>query len=539
MDRWERRLHLAARAGLVDDASTSERASDRATHEAPADSAGGLERDVAGMIHPDEMPTVRTLLDLAGTRPGMRIEVPLLCRTGEEWSNRNFVVFTEFMGPVVRLAEEVSRRRRRTDSDERTTLDRPAVLNEIAAAVVRSGRTRVAVAILDLDRFKFHNDALGDEKGNELLETVSDRIADAAGRSFSASMGSDEYVVILEGVADLDAASEAAERIRCAISLPITTPRGDIEITATAGVAIGADDSTAESLLRSADTAVFAGKDHGRDRTEVFDSQLEARTTRRLAMSDTLRRALDDESLEMHYQPIVSLTSGRLIGAEALLRIHSGDDDHRVVRPARLIDAAEDVGLIDRIGRYVLDRTMDQLAEWEPLLVASPRFRVSVNVSPVQLATPGYTEWVADALDQTGVDPSRLSLELTESIFLDPDPEVDEAVSHLVDLGVCFGLDDFGADRSSFGGVRRFPIEFVKLDRTIVAELDRDDTDELLAESAVGLARQLGFLTVAVGVERESQREILGRLGCDAVQGFLFDAPMPADELTEKLRENL
>lgn len=533
MDRWERRLQIAARAGLVDDAAPGERPDDR--RDDASDPIGGLERDVAGMIHPDELPTVRTLLELAGTRPGLRIEVPLLVRDGDRWTNRDFLIFTEFMGPVLRLADATTRRRRRTDSGELTALDRPQVLTEIAAAIVRSGDVGVAVLLFDLDRFKFHNDAVGDEKGNEILRTVADRIAETVGRSFSASMGSDEFVVILEGVDGLEEARQVAERVRVAIAEPITTTRGEIVLTATGGVAVGGADATAEQLLRAADTAVFEGKDHGRDRAEVFDQHLEARTTRRVASTHALRRALDEGALEMHYQPIFSLETEMIVGAEALLRIHGDDDGHRVVRPARLIDAAEDVGLVDRIGRFVLDHTAAQIAEWERVLGPARRFRVSVNVSPVQLATPGFTGWVADALRDADVDPSRLSLELTESIFLDPDPDVDVAVSRLVELGVGFGLDDFGADRSSFGGVRRFPIEFVKLDRDVVAEIDRDETDEVIAESAVNLARQLGFTTVAVGVERVSQRDVLRKIGCDAVQGYLFDAPMPPEELAARL----
>jgi EAL domain-containing protein (putative c-di-GMP-specific phosphodiesterase class I) len=259
------------------------------------------------------------------------------------------------------------------------------------------------------------------------------------------------------------------------------------------------------------------------------------RTARRVASTQTIRRALEDNDLEMHYQPVVSLTTGRIIGAEALLRVTHDDDGHRVVRPARLIDAAEDVGLIDRLGEYVLSHTVAQLVAWEPRIGADRPFRVSVNVSPVQLASPGFTEKVAATLRSANLDPSRLSLELTESIFLDPDPDVDAAVKELVELGVSFGLDDFGGDRSSWGGLRRFPVDFVKLDRGIVVDIDGDETDRIIAGTAISLVSQLGFATVAVGVERESQRDVLRELGCDAAQGYLFDAPMTAEEFATHL----
>lgn len=536
MDRWERRLQIVARAGASDNVVPVAVPApiDEDEDDAP-DPMRGIGRDIVGDIHPDEVDGLRALLRLAADRPAMRVTLPLLVRDGERWVNRDFEIVTELMGPVLRPVGGIPPRRRRTDAENIEPIDRPKVLAELRSALDRSGGTGVAVILFDLDRFKLHNDSLGDAKGDEILSIVSRRVAETVGRSFSSPTGSDEFVVVLEGVSELEQARATAEKVRRAISEPIDTGDELIVLTATAGVAIGDSTDTAEQLLRDADTAVFEGKDHGRDRTALFDEQLEIRTARRVASTQALRRALDDSTLEMHYQPVVSLETGLIIGAEALLRVQHDDDGHRVVRPARLIDAAEDVGLIDRLGRFVLTNTTSQLAAWEARLGPNRRFRVSVNVSPVQLATPGFTGWVADALRTSNVDPGRLSLELTESIFLDPDPDVDAAVTELVELGVSFGLDDFGADRSSFGGLRRFPVDFVKLDRVVVAELDRDDTDELIAGSAIGLVRQLGFTTVAVGVERETQLELLRKLGCDAAQGFLFAAPMPAEEFAERL----
>jgi predicted signal transduction protein with EAL and GGDEF domain len=380
-----------------------------------------------------------------------------------------------------------------------------------------------------------HNDSLGDEAGNEILRVVTRRIVECVGRSFNASLGSDEFLVVLEGLHELTDASSMAERLRRAIAEPIPVDDTDIVLTATIGVALGRSDTPPDQLLRDATTAVFTGKDHGRDRVALFDEQLEVRTARRVASTQTIRRALDSNDLEMHYQPVVDLDSGQVIGAEALLRVAQENDGHRVVRPARLVDAAEDVGLIDRLGEFVLSNTIAQIVAWEPRIGRDRPFRVSVNVSPVQLASPGFTETVASALRSAKLDPSRLSLELTESIFLDPDPDVDAAVTDLVALGVSFGLDDFGGDRSSWGGLRRFPVDFVKLDRAIVVDVDEDETDRVIAATAVSLVSQLGFATVAVGVERESQRDILRELGCDAAQGYLFAAPMPAEEFEAHL----
>ena len=525
MDRWERRLQVAARTGAADSDGSVTRLHD--DNPAPA---GSLARDVAGSLHPDELPVVRALLDLAGTRPALRAELPLLVRDGERWVSRDYEVCTELMGPVLRPAGGLPPRRRRTDGDGSEHLDRNGVLAELVAALARAGDKAVILILVDLDRFKLHNDSLGDPAGNEILRTLGRRIAECAGRSFNAAAGSDEFIIILEAMHELHEAASLADRIRRAVSEPIPVEGHDIVLTATVGVALGSADTPPDRLLRDATTAVFTGKDHGRDRVSMFDEQLEIHTARRVASTQTIRAALENNDLEMHYQPVISLETGRVIGAEALLRVAHEDDGHRVVRPARLVDAAEDVGLTDRLSEFVLSHTIAQLVAWEPIIGRDQPFRVSINVSPVQLASPGFTERVASALRAANLAPSRLSLELTESIFLDPDPDVDAAVSELVELGVSFGLDDFGGDHSSWGGLRRFPVEFVKLDRHIVVDVDRDETDKVIAGTAISLVSQLGFTCVAVGVEREAQRDVLRDLGCDAAQGFLFDAPMTAED---------
>ncbi len=531
MDRWERRLQVAARSG----AAETEGSVTRLHTESVRDVVAGLERGLAGSLHPDELSVVRTLLDLAGTRPALRAEIPLLVRDGERWVSRDFEVCTELMGPVLRPVGGIPPRRRRTDGDGAAMLDRAAVLGELDAALSRVGDKAVILLLIDLDRFKLQNDSLGDDAGNEILRTVARRIAECAGRSFSASTGSDEFLVIIEGARELTDASSLAERIRRAIAEPIAIDGHDIVLTGTIGVALGRADTPADQILRDATTAVFTGKDLGRDRVSLFDERLEVHTARRVASTQAIRQALESNDLEMHYQPVVSLDSGKIIGAEALLRVLHDSDGHRVVRPARLIDAAEDVGLSDRLGEFVLSHTIAQLVAWEPLIGRDRQFRVSINVSPVQLASPGFADRVEATLRQANLDPSRLSLELTESIFLDPDPDVDAAVRALVELGVSFGLDDFGGDHSSWGGLRRFPVEFVKLDRHIVVDIDSDEIDKVIAGTAISLVSELGFACVAVGVERDSQREILHKLGCDAAQGYLFDAPMTAEEFSALL----
>ena len=534
MDRWERRLQLAARAGAAPGSGV------RVEERERPDPLSLVDAELACSIHPDEVGIVAALIEIAHSRADFRAQLGVLVRDGSEWVRRPLEVVGDVTGATVReLADGADSGSEGVDepedgdrpADDLVTLDRATVVTELARAMERCGPGGVAVLLVDIDRFKLHNDVLGEHRGDIVLRTLGRRIARAGAPAFVASMGGDEFVVILERIGDVDVVRRTADDIRLSIGSPVHVDGEDLVITATVGVAVSRPGTTADQLLHDADSALFAGKDEGRDRVELFDHRLEARTVRRVGRAQGIRRMLDEDALEVHFQPVVSLDTGMIIGAEALLRVNDELDGDHLVRPSRLLDAAEDSGLVERLGRFVLDRTTAHLAGWEDALGSSRRFRVSVNVSPVQLATPGFMDSVAAAIEASGVDPNRLSLELTESICLGDDDEIDATVAGLVDLGVTLGLDDFGTDRSSLGVLRRLPVDFVKLDPDVVAEIDRDDTDELIVSSAVALVRQLGFTAVAVGVERESQRDILRRLGVDAAQGYLFAAPMPAEEL--------
>lgn len=546
MDHWQRRLHMMARAGAPTGPPGDENGSGSATSSpTPTDARtgfDGIDASVVSRIHPDETAVVATLLDLANRRSDFRAELALLTRTGDRWENQRYEVVHEVMGPVLRPVvahaappgPPAVEPPIRLDGG-RVVFDRAAVLGAVTQAVERCSSSNVAVLLLDLDRFKQHNDLLGDDAGDELLRQVAERVTAAAGRSFSGAVGGDEFVIVLEGVDDADRARSLGERVRRAIAEPFDVHGEQLLVTATVGVAVGDGTATAASLLRDADTAVFAGKDRGRDRVQVFGKQLEARAARQLGSAQRLRRALREGTLELHYQPVVSLDSGMVVAAEALMRISEGRDGDEPISPSHLIEAAEDTGLIARLGRYLLEETTSQVARWEDRLGESRNFRVSLNVSPIQLSNRDFSAAIGHALKATGVAPSRLSLELTESVLLGADAAVDTVVQELVDLGIAFGLDDFGADGSSLGGLRRFPVEFVKIDRQLIANVDTDERVEAIIASTVSLARQLGFTTVAVGVERERQRDLLRQLGCDTGQGYLFAPPCSAEAFGDLL----
>ena len=542
MDHWERRLQLTARSAASEgqlpprsQAPRPRRASAPAATTPLESPPGG---DVADLIHPDETQVVTTLLELAQARPGFRAEIALLTRNREQWEYHRFEVLGEVMGPVIRLVDgpplDV---RDLTPADESPLLSgarraRTEVLDHLRTALARAGDQKVAVLLADLDRFKLHNDLLGAEQGNELLAVMADRIADAVAPAHSANIGGDEFVVVVEGVDETALVLSIAERARRAVASPLTIGGERLTVSATVGVAIGGSDADADHLLRDADTALFAGKDRGRDRVEVFGSKLEARAARQLSTAQHLRRALGAGTLELHYQPVHALDTGGVAAAEALMRV-AGGRDRQPISPAALIDAAEDSGLIARLGRYVLEETTSQIALWEERLGDDSDFRVSVNISPVQLANHDFIDAMRHALEATRVSPRRLSLEITGSILLGLGPTVDAVINELTDMGIAFGLDDFGTDASSLGGLRRFPIRFVKIDRELVEAIDQDERAEAIVEATISLAHRLDIATIAVGVERTSQHGLLRALGCDAAQGYLYSRPLDARAFSE------
>jgi diguanylate cyclase len=546
MDRWERRLHLMARTSASGSVAPAAGPDARPhlidARDLPVPPPGS---EVAELIHPDEAAFVRSLLDLAAGRPDFCAEVPLLTRNHDRWEYHRFELAHEVMGPVLRLVDpavavaesgdEPEGAIKSGDEKSRSPLDRNDVIAHLAGALDRAGDHLVAVMLIDLDRFKLHNDMLGDAGGDELLAVFADRLANTVGEAFSGWMGGDEFIAVLEGLDDPAKAQVLAEDVRRAIAEPVAVSTEKLHVTATIGLSVGSSTTSPTHLLRDADTAVFAGKDRGRDRVQVFGRQLGAQIARQLSTTQRLRRALAAGTLELHYQPVVSLDSGVVVAAEALMRIAGDEARTEPLSPSNLIDAAEDSGLIARLGRYVLEETTSQIARWRDHLADGRIFRVSVNISPVQLHNRDFSGAIAHALKAADVSPKRLSLELTESVLLGTNPTIDLVVQDLAELGIAFGLDDFGAEGSSLGGLRRFPIEFLKIDRSLVDALDSDERVEAIVSSMVTLAHQLGFSTVAVGVERESQRDLLRSLGCDAAQGYLFSPPLSAETFTDQL----
>lgn len=494
------------------------------------------------LIHPDDVP--EDLVSLA--RPdeqgiGSPLELRLKAADGS-WRYLEIIVSdltsNPAIGGLVLNGRDVTERVEATNAlvaraftDQLTGLpNRVRLLDRLAQALHRAGETgrSVAVMLVDLDGFRSLNEAFGKQVADLALAEVGSRLVEAAGPdATTARLRSDEFAVVLPELTDPAEAVRTASRLLAAVREPITVDESRVEVTASVGIAFGRAGDEPEDLLRDADHAMAIAKEAGGDRSETFSEAIAEQTSRRRDVEQRLRQVIDDESLVVHYQPIIDVESEAVVAAEALLRVH--DVEGSLLSPAEFIDAAESTGLITRLGSQMLNLTCAQLAAW--MQRPEGPHEVSVNVSPRQLADPDLPNDVRQALNASGVPADRLCLEITESMLLGHQATVDASISYLRTLGVRIGLDEFGAGHSSLGYLKRFPLDFVKIDRSLIAGLGTNEQDTAIVRATVELAHNLGLIVIAVGVETDEQLEMLQLLGCDRVQGYLFAPPSSPDDL--------
>jgi diguanylate cyclase (GGDEF)-like protein/PAS domain S-box-containing protein len=388
------------------------------------------------------------------------------------------------------------------------------------------GEARAAVLFIDLDNFKRINDALGHHVGDNLLVSVAARLGEMLRPADTlARVGGDEFVVFCEDIAGEDAALNVVTRLIGALEAPFRLADHEHHVTASIGIALSDRGATAASLLRDADAALYRAKERGRARCELFDDALREHSLKWLETERELRRALENDELVNVYQPIVSVASGAIVGFETLVRwVHP---TRGTISPAEFVPVAEQTGLIVPLGLGVLERACRQAVEWDPEL------RVSVNLSPRQVTEPKLVESVDRILVETGLDPARLSLEITESVLIEETESALATLNRLRALGVRLELDDFGTGYSSLAYVKRFPIAALKIDRSFIDGLGRDAEDSAIVAAVISMARALGVDVVAEGVETPAQANGLRALGCSFAQGFFFSRPLTADALAE------
>jgi len=410
-------------------------------------------------------------------------------------------------------------------------------LDRLQQATERLRRHRdslTAVLALDLDRFKLVNDSLGHKVGDELLAAAAPRLKQAIRSSDTvARFGGDEFGILLEDIGGEHDAIDMAQRIAAVFTRPFVLDGAEHFISTSIGIALAEGGELADDLVRDADAAMHRAKERGGARYELFDELLRGRAISRLRVENDLRRALERDELTLDYQPLVSLRDGSLVSVEALVRWDHPDRGR--IPPADFIPVAEENGLIEPIGRWVLDRACRQAARWYRDRPDSPPLSMSVNLSAAQVANRGLADVVAGALRTSGLDPACLALELTESVLVGEDPDLLETLLALKRLGVALVLDDFGTGYSSLSYLTRLPLDALKVDRSFVAGLGVEARDTAVTEAIVAMSRALSLRVVGEGAETAEQVAELRRLGCDLVQGFHISRPVPAAEITRLL----
>jgi len=420
--------------------------------------------------------------------------------------------------------------------DSLTQLSNRMVLNDRltqAIAMARRHGQKLAVLFLDVDRFKHINDSLGHAIGDRLLQSVSQRLLTCVRRSDTVSrQGGDEFVILLSEVARAQDAAVCADKVLLSLSTPHRIDEHDLHITVSIGIATYPDDGMdTETLMKNADFAMYEAKENGRNNYKFFKPAMNVRAIERQSLETGLRQAIEQQEFVLHYHPLMNLNTGAITGAEALVRWRH--PERGLVPPLHFIPIAEESGLIVPIGRWVIFEACRQAQAWEK--AGRQPMRISVNVSAVELRNKDFVASVRDVLTETGLNPSHLELELTET-FLMQDWKSTAAVLHaLKDMGVQLALDDFGTGYSSLSYLKRFPIDTLKIDQSFVRDLTTDADDASIVSAVISMGKSLHKRVVAEGVETREQLAFLQQQNCPEAQGYYFSKPVVAGDFGQML----
>ncbi|ESZ54194.1 diguanylate phosphodiesterase [Mesorhizobium sp. L103C131B0] len=393
-----------------------------------------------------------------------------------------------------------------------------------------AGDTPLAIFSLDLDRFKAVNDTWGHPAGDWLLKCVAERLRHSlrSDTDVVARLGGDEFAILQFNPKGATDAEQLAKRIVAVVSQPFRDKGRDMHVGISLGIALyPGDGKDADTLLKNADMALYSGKSEGRNVYRFFEPGMDALVRARLALETDLETALKRREFVLEFQPITNIASGKIVGAEALMRWNS--PTRGLVAPDDFIAAAEDSGLIVPLGEWALKQACSVAAGWPPVM------RIAVNVSAVQIRSADFARSVISALAVSGVPASRLELEITETVLMDESETVLKTLRQLRELGIRIALDDFGTGYSSLGYLRRFPVDKIKIDRSFIHDIDNKDTAAIV-RTIIGLGAELGITVTAEGVETEAQLDILRKAGCVEAQGFLIGMPSKAADMARLLK---
>jgi diguanylate cyclase (GGDEF)-like protein/PAS domain S-box-containing protein len=423
------------------------------------------------------------------------------------------------------------------EHDFLTGLPNRMLLNDrVTQAITLAPRhlKKVAVLFMDLDGFKHINDSLGHPIGDKLLQSIAKRLVDCVRGSDTVSrQGGDEFVVLLSEVAQSEDAAISALRLLQAVAEPHSINAHDLHVTTSIGVSVYPDDGLdAETLIKNADTAMYQAKENGRQSYQFFKPSMNVRAVERQSIEESLRRAMERDEFSLHYQPKINLARGEITGAEALLRW-----THPVrgpVSPAQFIPVAEDCGLILPIGKWVLREACKQARTWQNAGLAMGT--IAVNISAMEFRDDKFLDGVFEALNDTGLDPKNLELELTESVLMRRAEATESILKTLRAKGIQVAVDDFGTGYSSLSYLRRLPIDALKIDQSFVRQITTDPDETTIVTAVIGMGRSLKLRVVAEGVETQQQLAFLQQHECDEAQGYYFSRPVIPQQFAKLLQ---
>ncbi|HZU73765.1 MAG TPA: EAL domain-containing protein [Acidimicrobiales bacterium] len=418
--------------------------------------------------------------------------------------------------------------------------NRRLFLDRLTHAIHRSERTSEmhAVFFADVDRFKFINDNLGHQAGDQILRSIADRLTKVLRPSDTlARFGGDEFMLLVEDIPNVEAAETVGRRILEVMRAPVVVDGGrEVLAQVSIGIAFTSGRASADDILHDADVAMYEAKHRGAGRYEVFDaSAMEARSAERIDLEAGLRRALEADEMEVFYQPLVATADGRVVGAEALVRWNHPTQG--LLAPGHFIGLAEETGLILPLGRKVLEQACQQGRAWTDQFGVP--LSISVNLSPRQFQDHGLVAEVKEVIERTGFSPSQLCLEITESLAVQDVVRTAHTLNELKALGVRLAMDDFGTGYSSLSYLKQFPLDVVKIDRSFLQDLDDSSIDSAIVGAVMNLVESVGMTAVAEGVETAHQLAVLASMGCQVVQGYHLAKPMPAEPATRFICQSL
>ncbi len=420
--------------------------------------------------------------------------------------------------------------------DELTGLPNRAMLSERLNQTLehaRKKKSHASLLFIDMDNFKLINDSLGHGFGDKLLKGISERIvfclraSDTVSRWTAARLGGDEFIVVLSEITSEAAASVIAQRIADSVSQPMEIDGHQILVTLSIGIAIYPQDGqTGEDLLKNADLAMYAAKRNSQNTIAYYQESMNIRAVKRLALENSLRQALGNNEFFLHYQPQLDIRTGEISGMEALLRWYNPVLGH--VPPLEFIEVTEELGLIVDIGTWVLRTACAQTKAWRDQGLPVPR--IAVNVSIKQFKAPGFVDTVKQVLAETGLDPRVLEIEITETLFGENDSNLEQIVRKLKQMQISIAIDDFGTGYAGVNRFRKIQVDYLKIDRSFVSEIENSSSAQDLIRGIVALAKCLNINVISEGIETFAQMDFLRSIDCQQIQGYLYSKPLAAEE---------